>query len=216
MLVQLGNSLAPTLRDSFTSCAANDHNIQLLSSQLGKFVSSEAYSEIIPEGQELAGKAVTIIMSPAALAGDTANDFVMELYLNIRTLKRNGAGAVWVVMPFAPYMRQDRAFDGRMTSVAIDDLAFMLKQAGVEGVSTIEAHSQAGIDHLESHFGKGQVFNLEPTELFTAHIKAQALDNLAVGGPDAGANARADAVAKALQVPRFAFTKQHVASTRQL
>ncbi len=211
MLVLLGNSLAPTLRDYFKARARNDQGVALLPASIGKFVSSEAFSEIKTPAADLKGQPVTIMQSLAAVGDHTANDLAMELLLAVRTLKRNGAGPVWVVMPFAAYSRQDRAVGGRMTSVAIDDLAFLLKQAGAEGVSTIEMHSEAGVKFLKDHFGEGQVYNLDPTELFGRdiheHLEA---DHSVVGGPDAGANDRAASVARCLNAARFQFKKQHI------
>jgi ribose-phosphate pyrophosphokinase len=213
MYTLLGNSIAPTLRDYFTAKADNGE-IDLLSASIGKFPSSEAFSEIAAPIKSLKGKPVTIIQSLAASGKHTANDFVMQLLLTVRNLKKNGAGPIWAVMPFASYMRQDRKFEGRMTSVAIDDLGFLLKQAGAEGVSTIEAHSKAGVKLLEEHFGAGQVFNLDPTGLFSKEIKRIGVKDLVVGGPDAGANERAESVRKALKAKRFSFTKRHVGVNR--
>lgn len=210
MLVLLGNGLAPTLRDYFEARVRNDDSVALLPASIGKFVSTEGFSEIKAMPADLEGQPVTVLQSLAAVGDHTANDFAMELLLAVRTLKRNGAGPVWVVMPFAAYGRQDRPFDGRMTSVAIDDFAFLLKQAGAQGVSTVEMHSAAGIRLLEDHFGQGQVFNLDPTDLFARDIRAHLnADNVIVGGPDAGASERADAVARCLGAQKFAFQKQH-------
>jgi ribose-phosphate pyrophosphokinase len=210
MLVLLGNSLAPTLRDYFTARAQDDQAVVFLLGSIGKFVSSEAFSEIKASAADLKDQPVTIIQSLAAVDGHSANDLAMQLLLTVRTLKRNGAGPIWVVMPFAAYNRQDRVTPGRMTSVAMDDWAFLLKQAGAQGVSTIEMHSEAGVKFLVNHFGKGQVFNLDPTELFVKDIQGHLKTaECLVGGPDAGANKRADSVARLLDAAQFHFTKQH-------
>jgi len=210
MFVLLGNSLAPTLRDYFKARVSDDQNVKLLPTSIGKFVSSEAFAEPKISPENLKGKPVTIMQTLAAVGDHTSNDLAMELLLTVRTLKRNGAGPVWVVMPFAAYGRQDRAFEDRMTSVAIDDFAAMLKQAGAEGVSTIEMHSEAGVNFLKNHFGDEQVFNLDPTQLFVQDIEERlGVEHSVVGGPDAGANARANSIAQKLGAKTFAFQKQH-------
>ena len=213
MLIVLGNSLAPTLRNYFRDCAdRTDQRIQLLPASIGKFVSSEAFSEIKALPADIQGQSVTVIQSLAAVDDHSANDFVMQLFLTVRTLKRNGSGPVWVVMPFAAYGRQDKTSPTRMTSVAIDDLGFLLKQAGAVGVSTIEMHSDAGIQFLKSHFSKSRVYDLDPTDLYADDIRQlhSRSEDILVGGPDAGANHRADAIAQALRAQKFSFTKQHV------
>lgn len=210
MFILLGNHLAPTLRDYFQSRVRNDQNITLLPGNIGKFVSSEAFSDIKAAPADLGGKPVTIVQSLAAVDDHTANDLAMQLLLTVRILKKNGAGPVWAIMPFAAYGRQDRPRNGQLSS-SIDDFAFLLKQAGVEGVTTMELHSELGVQFLKNNFGKKQVFNLDPTKLFVRDIKACAADaSFVVGGPDAGANARADSVAKALKAKKFTFTKEHI------
>lgn len=210
MYVLLGNSLAPTLRDYFKSRVENDQNVTLLPASIGKFVSSEAFAEPKISTDDLKGKPVTVMQSLAAVGDHTSNDLFAQLLLTIRTLKRNGAGSVWVVMPCSGYARQDRAFDGRMTSVAADDMAFFLKQAGAAGVSTIEMHSDAGVEFFKDHFGNEQVFNLDPTALFAADIeKNLGVEHSVVGGPDEGADDRADSIAKELEAKKFRFKKQH-------
>ena len=63
---------------------------------------------------------------------------------------------------------------------------------------------------MENHFGKSNVFNLDPTALFADDIRSRlGTSNIAVGGPDAGANERADSIAHTLGAPRFAFQKKH-------
>jgi ribose-phosphate pyrophosphokinase len=210
MLVLLGNSIAHTLSGYFNDRALNDKTVEILPASIGKFVSSEAFTEIKNSSQNLKGIPVTVVHSLAAFGDHTANDLAMQLLFIVQTLKRNGAGPVWVVAPFLAYGRQDKAIQERMTSIAIDDFSSLLKHAGAEGISTIEMHSKAGVDFLIKNFGEDQVFNLNPTELFvTDVVKNLKNESFVVGGPDAGANERADSVAQHLNALRFSFKKQH-------
>ena len=211
MFVVLGNSLAPTLRDYFTTRAQGDDRVELLPAEISKFVSTEATADIKSTPEDIAGKPITVIQSLAAVRDHTANDTAMELLLTVRALKRYGAGPVWVVMPFMAYGRQDRQFDGKMNSIAIDDFAQMLKNAGAEGVSTIEMHSEAGVGFLQKHFGNNRVFNLDPTQLIASDIVHRVGQNeVRVGGPDEGANDRAASVASEVGAGAFEFTKTHI------
>ena len=206
----LGNNLAPSLRDYFKARVADDEQIDFLPASIGKFVSTEAFSEIKLGDKDLKGRSVAIVQSLAAFGNDSVNDFCMQLLLTIRTLKRNGAGPVWVIAPFAAYSRQDRPFDGRMTSVAAEEFAIMLKEAGADGFTTIDMHSEAGLQYFIDQFGANNTFNLDPTPIFAKDIKAHtSTDNVCIGGPDAGANLRAANLANALGTSTFAFKKQH-------
>lgn len=199
MNILLGNALASSLRSHFNKLSQAVQSDSVMQTSLGKFVSTEAFSEIKEPKESFLGKPVTVIQSLGAVGDSTANDLAMQLLLTIRTLKRNGAGPIWVVMPFMAFGRQDRSFEGRITSIAIDDFAFFLKKAGALGVSTIEMHSEAAMKHMRKRFGQDQVYNLDPTSIFIDDIKTNiGIKNVVVGGPDDGANARADAVAVAL------------------
>lgn len=46
MNLLIGNSIAPTLRSYFSNCVENGSPLTLLPASLGKFISSEAFSEI--------------------------------------------------------------------------------------------------------------------------------------------------------------------------
>lgn len=210
MLVLLGNSLSPGLRESFQDSAQHNSDIRLLPSSIGKFASTECFSEIKGNPGDLKNQPVVVIQSLASVGHDSANDFAMQLLFTVSTLKENGAGPIWVVMPCAGYARQDRGFEGRMPSVGIDYYASYLKQAGAEGVSAIEIHSKAGFKAFEKYFGAGKVFNLDPAALIAKDISdVLKIKNPVIGGPDAGACDRAHAVATLLNADSFKFVKEH-------
>jgi ribose-phosphate pyrophosphokinase len=210
VLIILGNSLSPSLSNYFNEIVTTTESLTILESSLGKFKSSESFAEILGNPANLNHQPVTIIQSLGATNDQTSNDYAMQLLQSIHTLKRNGAGNIWVIAPFMAYSRQDRAFDGRMTSIGIDDFAFLLKQVGAVGVSTIEMHSETGLDLMKENLGRDAIFNLTPTDLFANYIKGKCgNDNFTVGGPDAGASARAEAVRKVLNAGEFKFKKIH-------
>ena len=212
MQILLSRDIAPTFRDYFSKRALGDDRVHLLGSSIGNFKSTEAFSELLGDRELFGGEPLTIVQPLIGDGTQSVNDLAMQLLLTVRTAKRYGAGPIWVEMPSIAFDRQDRSLDGRMTSIGIDDLAGMLKEAGVVGVSTMEIHSEAALGYLHEHFGKENVFNLDPTDIFQADIQARKdidVSNSVVGGPDKGANARRDAMAVALGVSKFGVEKEH-------
>lgn len=211
MLVLLGNSLAPSLRSYFQARIQTDSSLKILPASIGKFASSEAFCEIKATPEDIQNQPVTIIQSLGAVGDHTSNDFAIQLLQAVRTLKRNGAGPIWVVMPFIAYSRQDRPFDKRMTSVGIDDFAYSLKQAGAAGVSSFEIHSAAGLKFLQDNFGADFVYNLDINELIAQNFKEITGEEICViGGPDAGSRVRVDNLAQHINATKFSIEKKHV------
>jgi ribose-phosphate pyrophosphokinase len=204
MKILLGNSLATSIVDYFNQRAASD-TVDILPADLKRFPSTEAFSEI---QDDIKDEPIVVVQSLGASGDHSTNDYAMQLLLTIRTLKRYGAGPVWVVSPYAGYGRADKPRADHMDAVACDDFAAMLKEAGASGFTTIEMHSDRGFDFYRTHFGQGNVFNLDPTKLYAEYLKGKKLANMIVGGPDAGANERADELAKALGTDRYYVKKK--------
>lgn len=210
MYVILGNSLSVPIKDAFNAAASNGE-CTILDSSLGKFVSGEAFAEIIPAGSDIKGKPVVVVQSLGSTQEHTANDYAMELLMAVDNLKKNGVGPIWVIAPFLAYARQDRAFGGRMTSVAVDTLGLLLKSAGAAGLSTVEIHSDGALKHLKNSFGESNVFNLDITGIVAEHIRAQhGAEDFVTGGPDKGAHDRARRLGEMLNAGRFSIEKQHI------
>ena len=132
----------------------------------------------------------------------------MQLLFTISSLKRYGAGPIWVIMPFGGYSRQDKTRKGHQDSIAAEDFAILLKAAGAVGVTVIEMHSESGLNLYKQHFN-GNAYSLDPTALYQAHLTALNLHDPVVGGPDHGAISRAKLLATALGVKTFEFGKEH-------
>lgn len=204
MLVLLGNSLAPTLRANFHHAAAHEA-ISFLPASIWNYKSSASFSEILKKPQQ--GEPVTLIQSLGRVDGNSINDFAMQLMFTVDVLKKNGAGPIWVVLPYSGYGRQDR---GGMVSAGIDTYASALKHFGVVGMSVVDMHSKGGLDCLKNNFGTDQVYNIQPTQIYALDIVNRALDKDAVGGgPDAGSHERATALVERLGLGEFKFKKLH-------
>lgn len=215
MRILLGNQLAPSLKDSFNACAAHDHDLRVQNADTSLYASSEARAAAPNDIQP--GEPVIVINSLARTGEQSANDAFMQFLFLLQALKSKGAGPIWAVNPVFAYAREDRPFERTATEtidgVGLDLAAALMKQTGVSGVSTIEMHSNRGVQILQDNFGDQNVFNLHPTDLYVADIRDRLqLQAPHVGGPDSGANERADAVARALDAERFHFTKAHDAA----
>ena len=215
MLVLLGQGLAPSLQDYFNAKAADDSRMVVRKPYVGQYPSTEARVNVQNVSSEIKGQPVMLMHSTGPDGTETPNDRAMSLLLTVRTLKRYGAGPVWVVMPFMAYGRQDRQFDNEHNALGLDDFSFLLKQAGAAGVSTIDLHSEKGLGDLKDNLGQNNVYNLSPLSLFAADLQEQFIDTpLVIGGPDAGAHDNAKALAKALGTEIFAFQKVHTDTSK--
>ena len=66
---------------------------------------------------------------------------LVELSLFSHTLQRNGAAAVWALLPYTAYARQDQPEPGR--SMAARWIFDLLQASGVSGVYTFDLHNRA-------------------------------------------------------------------------
>jgi ribose-phosphate pyrophosphokinase len=173
------------------------------------YSTSTAFAEV-DASVDLKGRPVTIVQSIAQVADHSANDFAQELSFTIDTLKRNGAGPVWVVMPNNGYDRQDKSRDGHRDAIAAQFFAKQLKLAGAVGVSSIETHSDKAVQLQEGVFGEGNVFSIDPTSLYETFFRSRNITDIVVGGPDGGANERADSLATVFGTHVFRTTKVRV------
>jgi ribose-phosphate pyrophosphokinase len=207
MLFVFGRGLPESLSHYFSERAeAAGHKV--LFASMGNFVSTEAFAQLAMESADEIKDQQVVVFDSIARSGElTANDiFVADLFL-ADTLKRYGAGPLWFVNPFGPFARQDQVRDGKFDSVGCEAAARLLS-LDYEGITTIELHSEKARDLLAKHFGAPNVSVLDPTAVFVKDLKQFDLDNLIVGSPDKGANARADALAEALGVGRCYVDKK--------
>ncbi|MCD8563353.1 MAG: ribose-phosphate diphosphokinase [Alphaproteobacteria bacterium] len=202
-----GRSIPKDLSQHFASRAAQDGH-KVIFASMGNFLSGEGFCELRGfDAAELKGQPVVVLQSLAQTENFSANDFFTQTLWAGDTLKRYGAGPLWAVTPFGPYARQDMERTGKMDSVACEAAARHLA-LDFNGLSAVELHSTKGKALLETHLGAGHVFSLDPTGLFVQDLQNFTLKNPVVVSPDKGANARADALAQALNADRFYIDKE--------
>lgn len=114
------------------------------------------------------------------------HDNVMELFLLIRTLKRNSVSRVIAIIPYFGYGRQDRQV-GSKEAISAADLALLFESAGADQIISIDLHC----GQIQGFFQKIPVENLAPSHTFVKYMAEKKLSNPVVTSPDAGGVARA-------------------------
>lgn len=159
-------------------------------SEIKRFADGEISVEI---KESLRGSDVFILQSTS----DPINDNLMELLVCIDAVKRASAKAIFAVMPYFGYARQDRKTAARMPITA-KLVANLLEVAGVDHVITIDLHA----GQIQGFFDV-PVDNLYAQPIFISHIKSAiaSIDDIVITSPDIGGIARARACAKRLNCP---------------
>lgn len=172
--------------------AVSDIGFKVLPANIGSFVSGERFCELYPQQQELfaenkaeiAGSTVHVVINmpakPETLFFDAIN--------TVETLKDCGAETVHVIMPFAPFARQDRAFDKRFVSQAAKLLPKHLKAAGADYVTTFDMHSKAAEKFYTDIFGTQNVNFMSALALIHETVQTLVEPEAIVkyGAPDGG------------------------------
>lgn len=120
----------------------------------------------------------------------------------LNAARENGAATVRCVVPYLSYARQDRVFlEGEALSARL--VAEAIRSQAAECL-TVELHKDA----VARFFGPGGCRNLSAVEPFAREFRARGVD--VVLAPDAGARARAEAVAA-----RIGAQADHLEKTRR-
>ncbi len=169
----------------------------------GTYQSGETFTELFYGDQgNAAANAARIRDARAYVVHATARpvgDNVQHLLHAVHTLKHHGASHVTAVLPFAAYARQDRAFDGRLTSVAAAMLPAQIKAAGADAVIAVTLHSQAATAFYKAAFGDAFV-HVSTAPVFATYLKKQGLENAVIGAPDGGEKPHDEGIARAQAV----------------
>lgn len=188
ILILIGNDTSPRL-----PAAAAARGMEIIPASIDSFASGEPFVELFPQDKENAAAHAAALKGTDVIVVQSATDSMTHLLMMVHTLKSYAAGKVTVVMPFAPLMRQDRAFDKRFVSLGASFAASQLKAAGADAVVTMTPHSQAAIKAYRDVFG--DAFKVvSSTALFAPDIQKRfgnSPETLAIGAPD-GADKAAD------------------------
>ncbi len=135
------------------------------------------------------------------------NTAIMSLYLMNEALARASASGITDVLPFMPYLRQDRR-NGKRTSVSARSLADLIQLTSkVERIITFDTHS----DQVEGFF-RIPVENINARSIHAEYFRQMFggdLSNVRVISPDFGATVRASRFADELGgVPVYIMYKK--------
>lgn len=185
----------------------------LVKSEMQYFSNSEIRPVI---AESVRGRNVFIVQTggfsqkPSGLgAGDwrSVNDYLIETYLLMRTLKRSDARHVTLVLPFFPYARQDKK-DNPRGAISARDVADLFELGGVHRVVSLDLHS-AQIQGF---------FDVPCDNLYAAHLIKQYLDThvfkrgyrekYALVAPDEGALKRMREYAGMFELPLLVLSKE--------
>lgn len=183
--------------------------------ELGRFTQSKAVDFHVVQYQKFSrGETLPQIQHNVRLKGvylfydfngDAAHDsFVLQL--TIAALQDAGADSITLVMPFMPFLRQDRKDRSRVPISAKVFIQGYERFEKVERTITLDMHAEQtqGVfdkrsDHLPGHV------------VFVPWIKehfGNQLEQLVVVGPDAGSEHRVDEIAEIVGCQRAFLTKK--------
>lgn len=188
-LILLGSKYPKATKTALLQ-TASQLGYQFIPSDIAPFKSQERFCELkaarqtqfIHNKDDIAGSRVHLIMS----MNTDPNKFTVDILDTIETLKEYGAQTVHVIMPFAPYGRQDRRFEGRMVSIMAKTFAKHLKCAGADQITTFDVHSKAAEGYYTQYFGEKNVRFLSTAPEIVKAIKKANNNNLrqVIGAPD--------------------------------
>lgn len=127
-----------------------------------------------------------VLQSTCLSPGRSIHDNIMELFLLIRTLKRNSASRVIAVIPYFGYSRQDRQL-GSCEPISAADLALLFESAGADQIISIDLHC----GQIQGFFQKIPVENLSSSSIFIPYFASKNLKHPIIVSPDAGGVYRA-------------------------
>lgn len=135
------------------------------------------------------------------------NDYLIETYLLMRTLRRSDARHITLIMPFFPYARQDKK-DNPRGAISARDIADLLELGGIQRIVTFDLHSP----QIQGFFNV-PCDNLYAAPLikkyFDAHLfKAGYQKKYALIAPDEGALKRMREYAGMFGLPLFVLSKE--------
>jgi len=172
--------------------------------ELKKFPDGEKYVRI---DTELEDKTIAVIQSMAL----KPDEYLIEYYLMVKTLKDLGAKKVIGIIPYFAYARQDERFKpGEAISFAY--IAKLIEAAGTDEIYTIDTHMHRVLD-IEQIFTK-PVKNVTAVPLLTEYfIKNYNFEEPVVIGPDAEAIQWAKVAAEILKAEYDVLEKQRLSGS---
>lgn len=115
---------------------------------------------------------------------------IMKLISTINVASLSGAKKITVIMPYAPYSRQDKN-DHVRSSIGAKLLADILQEAGMDQMIVVELHAGA-----IQGFYDIPIIHMDGKLITTKYVQSIKLQDLTFCAPDAGASKRTKSYAK--------------------
>jgi len=175
--------------------------VPILLPEIKRFPDGEKYVRIT---EDVNGKTVVVIQS----FYHKPDEFLIEYFLMVNTLKDLGAKRVLGVVPYFAYARQDERFKpGEAVSFRI--VTKLIEEVGTDEIYTVDTHLHrveqlSEIFHIPAH-------NLTAVSLLAQYIKKNfELNNPIVIGPDEEAEQWAKVAAKELEAEYDVLEKERL------
>lgn len=132
---------------------------------------------------------------------------IVEYFLIVDALKGLGCSSISVLIPYLPYLRQDKRFKpGEPISAKI--ISSLIESAGVDRIITIDPHLHR-FKSLSELF-KIECINLSAFPLMAEYYKKEFGNDVIVIGPDFESEQYVKIVSKILSSPYFVFEKERL------
>ncbi len=132
------------------------------------------------------------------------NHYFMELLVMIDAVKRMKPKKIFLVLPFFPYRRQERILKPG-ESLTAELIAKLISHTKANKVFLVELHAEI----IEKFFTL-PIKHIHTLPLFINYFKRKfsKINDLSAAAPDLGASAKAQTLAKALQIPYIKIRKE--------
>lgn len=114
------------------------------------------------------------------------SDDILKTILTIDAVKSSGSKSIMLVLPYMPYMRQDKP-DYDRASVGSRVFSNMFETFGVDSIMSVELHNKTIMALYKIPF-----IHITPYKLIHQHISNLGLDNICIVSPDEGGVKRAN------------------------
>jgi len=160
--------------------AATLANVRYVPVETKKFPDNEKYVRLLGEVE---GEQVFVVQS----MGHKPDEYLMEYFLLVETLKDLGAEKVIGIIPYFAYARQDQRFKPG-EALSIKTVSRLIEFVGTDKLYTIDCHRHRVKETEFSQIIKIPVEDLSAMPLLADYVKNNySLENPVVIGPDAEA-----------------------------
>ncbi len=128
---------------------------------------------------------------------------IIELLLLLDLLESKGLKSATLVVPYIPYLRQDRELKNN-AAIASRMLFRLFDHTAISKIMSIDCHSEKAISYCRKEF-----INLSPASFFAQILRKKITDftNTIIISPDEGSSQRAENLANLLKTPYQALSK---------